>query len=254
MTDPVKISPTTMNYFYPCPAAFDFRRKYSLIKTPQHFTDGTDAHALMEGKEVPKASPKAIDYAKMLAKAREDYTLEMKHQELDQTFEIYPGINLHRIVDAVASMGGQPILVDWKTSSNLEYWPEILASKGNGTGYGKLSPKAAGFQGAAYLIPPPEDEIKKLGLKEWPQVIYFIVATSREYHVFPYSYSEEDHQNFISAARMTAAAIRQNIFPKNRGDACHIGEYIQCDFAEACYGVKGWEKKYKEKNNGNHRD
>lgn len=247
----IVLSASSISRFYTCPMAYKLSRQYKLAQEPQHFKDGTDAHAMMTGANVPTASPKALEYFKSLDKLRTQWGLKIEkgHQEVDQKFEIYPGIILHRIVDALAMLHDNLLVIDWKTASMLDYWAVAVsnANLDGGSTYGKVYPKAAGFQAIAYLIPPPKDEMKRLKITSWPNTIYFAVGTSRGTNaMYPYTLQEGDIENFIGAARMCAAAIRQDIYPKVK-DSCKVGEPMECSYLSACYQVKDWEKSYVKK-------
>lgn len=258
----IKLSASSMNTFFACPMAYWLGKNYKPAKVAQHFIDGTHVHALMEGKDVREASQRAKDYYNTLKEAQElwEIVIDPAHHEIEQRFEIYPGVDLHRIIDAIGFIKNIPILIDWKTASTLDYWNSVPQAN-TPEGYHHVSPKASGFQALAYLYPPPDEELKRLGLDEWPTTIYFVVGDPRGNHsVFPYSKQEGDDEGFLSAARIMAGSIKQGLFPRVRGDNCHAGEPMQCSMLPACFETKGWEKLYVEKsqdideptsNNGN---
>lgn len=248
-TNNIKISASGMNSFFTCPMAYWLGTQYRPAKTPQHFIDGSSVHKLMEGKEAPEASQRAKEYYQTLKETQEkwDILIDPAHHEIEQIFEIYPGINLHRIIDAIGFVNSVPVLIDWKTSSSLDYWDKVSQAWIQ-SGYSSIAPKASGFQALAYLLPPPKEMLKALGLDSWPQTIYFVVGTSRrEAGIFPYSIQEGDTEVLISAARIMAGSIKQGLFPRVRGEACHSNTPIQCGMLQACFETKGWEALYVEK-------
>lgn len=248
--DIISLAPSQMDFFYKCPARYGFSLRY---RTPfiQAFADGSDAHAIVKGEQRPDASDRAKAYANTFLKVIETWDFKMIAQEFPMEWWISPTVKVSGIIDALATMHGVPILIDWKTSSGLEYWNLEVTDAKTERGVTKINTKAASFQGKAYLIPPAEERIRQLGLESWPNTIYFVIGDYRgNANVIPYSYSEHDAENFIQSAKFMAAAIRNDIYPEVRGEACGIGTPIVCPFLDVCYKRRGWESKYKEKSNG----
>lgn len=244
-----QISASSMIQFFGCPASYGYSRKYQRVGIAQALVDGGDAHALMQGKAV-KASPRAQAYAETFKKVAEDweFTLHPEWQEVEQVFELRPGIMFKRIIDAIITLNdGVRVLVDWKTTSNLKYWPQITQAKIQ-AGFATVSPKAANFQAVSYLIPPPAEELERLGLDAWPTTIYFVVGTPEgEGHIYPYSLKDGDVDDFMGAARLMVGAINNNLLPRVKGDKCGVGGPMECPYLQVCYQVKGWDKFYTTK-------
>jgi hypothetical protein len=85
-------------------------------------------------------------------------------------------------------------------------------------------------------------------MDSWPDVIYFAVGTADGLtDIYPYTWNDVDYDEFITAARLMAGAIRHDLLPAVKGEACGAGGPMECGYLRRCYGVKGWERFYKEK-------
>lgn len=246
----MRISASSMMAFFKCPAAYRFGRIFASLTQKSSLTDGSHAHAIMTGEDPEGASAKAKAYAQTFRDACErfKFLLDPSLQEVNQLFTIFPGIELNRIIDGIATLpSGEQVLLDWKTTSDLKYWPKVVQAE-TPNGYGSVSPKASGFQAVSYLIPPPNDVMNSIGMTEWPTKIYFVVGTANgEMELHPYTLKDGDIEEFITAARLMRGAVEGNFLPAVRGDGCGVGGPMECDFVKVCYNVKNWEHYYRQK-------
>jgi hypothetical protein len=185
-------------------------------------------------------------------------------REVEQVYELFPGVVFKRIMDAVVRMPtGRLTIVDYKSSSKP--WKVIIGPDGE-----EVSPKAMTLQATGYLLPPPEPEsltLKPPGKPEvwlrqdnWPRQVLFINAPAQgDARWFLYNHSQADETAFLlfakNMATLTQLATDDEHAMKNRGDHCDgrwVGAKGQvygwaCPWLERCYQQPGFEKVYKRK-------
>lgn len=220
------VSVSSMKEFFSCHKQYYWRQRLSSKPEyePSFFRDGTDAHAAMEGKIPDKMSMAAMNYYSKLQTLVARYGYDLHEKEVYQKVEILPGVVLVRIIDAIASWNGDPLLIDYKTAN--QQWKTI--------GDSENMAKGMTFQAPAYLIPPDNES-------DWPDELHFLVAPSRGApQRFVYRWNEEAEENFFNAVRFMKANRDSQIM--NRGIGCDY-----CGYAAACYGIDGWENMYEIK-------
>jgi hypothetical protein len=243
----VQLSQSALEYYFGCPSRFRFATQWNSKDKVEALEWGTQAHALLANQknpEDPGITTEACFYADTLDLIAFNQGITVNHHEVSQYLDLGDGITFRRIVDGIGTWKvGQheiPVIMDWKTCEKGEWY------KAN-TGRGKrVSPKAMTFQAASYLIPPPMDEIDRLGLKEWPTTMVFVIGDMDGHgEIIAYEYNQEDIDNFYGACRTVQHAINADTFPKVRGYACgQRGGRFCCAFFDLCYNIKGWEAHY----------
>jgi hypothetical protein len=247
----VQLSQSALEYFCACPKRFHFATQWNSKDKVEALEWGTQAHALLANQAMPEdpgISNEACYYADTLEQVAYNHGITVNHHEVSQYLDLGDGITFRRIVDGIGTWKvGKleiPVIMDWKTCEKGEWY------KAN-TGRGKrISPKAMTFQAASYLIPPPQDEIERLGLKEWPTTMVFVIGDMDGHgEVIAYEYNQEDVDNFYAACQLVRYAINTESFPKVRGYACgQRGGRFCCAFFDLCYQIKGWEEHYDRTN------
>jgi CRISPR/Cas system-associated exonuclease Cas4 (RecB family) len=219
------ISPSGLNSFFTCQAQHAYGRVWKTKVMSQTLKDGNDAHMMMCGwsHQDIGASAQAAVFAEGLRRLESEHQYTVLERERKQRFQIARGIDLVRIIDAIAVKNGELVLIDYKTGN----WPW--------TKVGDYVPKAMGWQSKAYLVPPPPGLI---ALEEWATELHYLVVTKKgKPSVFKYKYQKEDKKELVAAARQvkkmgTPLKHRSWICPK------------YCDFNLMCFDVPGWERHY----------
>ena len=225
----IYLSPSSISSFFElkCPAAWKYSREWQFLEEEAiRFKQGTDAHALMEGKIEPESIEDAtvLKYYDKLSEARRRLEIETIATELWQEFEIVKGVVFRRKIDLLARVKGHRMVVDWKTSG------------GGWKAFEGITPQVLGFQSIGYLIPPPDVE-------DWPKQLMYVVATAwGPVKTFTYTYNKEDHKNLLDAIQIIKQAHTAKRFPKVKGYTCG-----GCDYRFVCYETDGWESRYKAK-------
>jgi CRISPR/Cas system-associated exonuclease Cas4 (RecB family) len=227
------VSPSSLTAFMTCPRQYLFRTQMSLKEMPPWITNGLDAHALLEGREVAHATDTATKYAAKLKKMERDSGILVMRREMRHKILLPGGVQMSRVIDLVGTINGEPILADYKTTSKM--W-EVIPGSG-----GMVSPKALSFQSFSYLLPiKPEDDIENpFGDGVWPKKIVFLIATKQSTQQFVVEWSEEGERNLLAAVEMMVTAIENKNFPAVRGDQCK-----NCFYRDACYKTPGWKDLY----------
>lgn len=230
----VQVSASALDMFFSCPAKLKYATQYQRDPLPDILKDGVDAHALLARQEAVTASITAIGYFESLWDLKCAYNIEIWKQEFTQMVNLGEDIYLKRIIDGIGEWQGRPVLLDWKTCEKGE-WPWFRR------GREKIVPKSLGFQAVAYLIPPEDYD------EDWPDTLLFIVSDAQGHgNVYAYNRSLEAEANFRDACRLFAHAVRNDLFPHYRGQACgQLGARWQCNYLECCYNLPGWETLYK---------
>lgn len=237
----VQVSQSALEAFFQCPARMDFMTRWERTPTPMILADGIDAHRILAGEEVPDASQSAVAFAENLWDLKEENGIELFSQEHEQVFELEDGIWFKRIIDGIGYWQGEPVLIDWKTSIKGP-WAFFR------NGRSRIVPKSMTFQAVSYLIPPPEDELERLGIPAWPEQILFLVSNATgQGDICAYTRNAEDEENFRKACRLYAEAVRKAYFPRVRGNVCGIPNTSwACNYLELCYQLPGWEQKFRQ--------
>ena len=226
---PFRISATALKNFYTCPQRYLYYTELEPLQPkPKWLQDGIDAHALMAGETVPKASPEATRHYARLTDLVEIAELRILAREVRQEIKLTRYVNLVRIIDALGyDKYGQPVLMDYKTVNKM--W------------YGRAF-ETETFQTQVYLLPPE----KPKPLSAWPTTMLYLVSSGDgKQQIFPSRKDKDDRENVIHAVGVIRDAAKRGWFPKNRGYNCRY-----CDFCDACYKAPGWEKLYKERKHG----
>jgi len=203
--------------FFGCARKYKLAKEWRALKVKPWLELGSQVHALMDNKVPNECWPKAIRIAERLVEAEKDYGFKVLEREVKETVTLAKGLKLVRIIDVVGEYQGEPVLLDYKVPNKP--WYTINRQR----------PKAMGFQPPAYLFKRPE---KKM---------YFLVAPADDSPVKAHLYEscKGDEKNVIQAVRIVRHASKMDYFPYNRGFQCKW-----CDFANMCYGKKGWEDEY----------
>ena len=214
---PFYVSVSGLGKFFTCPAMYDYSRKYVYTgPLSPALQMGINVHAALAGtKDEEELSTTEAVYLKKLRILELPY--EIQGRELQQDVPLTVGIRLVRVVDALARLEGEPVLLDYKTARVP--WFTISGHV----------PEAWGWQASAYLI-PPED------VKEWPKQIHFLTAPLEgQPEVHAYSRILKDLDHVKQAALIVRSAVRYGWLPKRQGWLCK-----NCDFADLCYDVPNW--------------
>ena len=158
----VQLSASALDYFFSCPGKLLMSSSYDPVEMSQPLVDGIHTHRLLAGESVPEASEAAVGYYESLFELAATYEIDVAAHEVEQVFQLEEGLWYKRIIDGVGTWQGLPVLIDWKTSAKGP-WPYF-----RGDNRRKIIPKSLTFQAVSYLIPPPDEEIQRLGLASWP--------------------------------------------------------------------------------------
>lgn len=237
----IQLSQSSLESYFQCPARLKLssewkrRDEYMAIA----LRDGIDAHALLAGEAVPDASPSAVGYYESLLDLQIANGIEVHTHERIQTIQLWEGVYYKRIIDGIGTWQGIPVVIDYKSSSK---GPWMYFKSGRR----KIIPKAHSFQAVSYLLPPHEEELDALGMDVWPDTFLFLVSDAMGHgEVVTYQRDPAMEENFYSACRQVADAIRAERFPNYYGGSCGIlGTSWACSFLEMCYQVDGWENIY----------
>lgn len=258
----VYLSPTGLQDTV-CPAKLCFTQHWERRKEGDNF--GSQVHRHMKKgtdfdpkKDFPSVNPILLKLRNMEASL--GYTV--LGREVEQVFELFPGVWFKRVMDAIVRMpAGKLIVVDYKSSSKP--WKTIIGPDGE-----DVAPKAKTIQGTGYLLPPPDGYCvglikgKKLFLDKnnWPTQVMFINAPAQgDARWFPYDRNAVDEGNFERLARYAAQTILDTPDDagalKNRGEHCDgrwTGAKGQeygwaCPWLEMCYNQSNWKKLYKRR-------
>jgi hypothetical protein len=221
------VSPSGLNSFFTCQAQYVYGRMWKAKVLSDTLKDGLDAHMMMCGwsHQDIGASAQAAVFAEGLKRLEKENGYHIIDRERKQRFQLARGIDLVRIIDAIAVKDGVGVLIDYKTGN----WPW--------TKVGDYVPKAMGWQSKAYLVPPPPGIIQ---LTEWPKELHYLVVTKKgKPAIFTYSHVKEDKKELVAAARQLKN-VEKSIYLKHRSWICP--KY--CDFNLICFDVPGWERHY----------
>lgn len=235
----VQLSASAMEAYFQCPRKLLMASRWQGTQMATAQRDGLDAHSLMAGDLCPHASPTACAYAETLTDLALANGITVNHHEVLQTFEIGDDVIFKRIIDGIGEYQGVPVLIDWKTAKKGE-WPSFHHNRK------KYVPKARGFQAVAYLIPPPPEELERLGLDAWPEQILFVIGDAYGGGEIVALKRDADLEvNFYRACWKVAEAIRNDDFPAYYGGSCGLlGTSWACDFIPICYNLPDWEAMY----------
>lgn len=224
-----------------CPAKVKFYEKYNMKKMPPALDFGIRVHSMIEeGLPNPHPEPDEVlahDTAERLLNLVEKKGYVILDQEVRHLARLTDDIQVFGIIDAIASLDGEPVLVDFKTGA--------YGWKKTKTAHGEIVvPKASGFQGAIYLTKPyPESTSDYWDGGVWPGEMHYLLAPKNgTTQIHKYHENDWDRQNLIHAAQLYAEAERTGKFPKNKGWLCS-----NCDWFHACWETKGWEDRYIER-------
>jgi len=264
----VYISPTGLQSWLECPAKLWYSQAWERREQEDNF--GSQAHRHMESgtpfdakKDFPKVEP-------ILRKLRE---LEMQlgytvlGREVEQTWEMFPGVMFKRILDAMVRLpAGRFAIVDYKSSSKP--WKVIrgcVTKRGKTVELSDIAPKARTLQAAGYTLPPPKDctfmspNGFTLLSSEWPDRVLFLNAPeSGDARWFMYERNQADEEAFRQLAAIASLSMKggtADYLIKNRGDQCD-GRWTgakgqvygwQCPWLEMCWEQRGWKNLYRKK-------
>jgi hypothetical protein len=260
----VYLSPTGIQDSLICPARLYFSQSWERRKESDNF--GSQVHRHMKDGTGFDAKADFASVEPILRKLREmekmfGYTV--LGREVEQVYELYPGVVFKRIMDAIVRMPtGRLTIVDYKSSSKP--WKVIIGQSGE-----EVSPKAMTLQGAGYLLPPAHEVLLPLGSgkdtiyldkNNWPRQALFINAPAQgDARWFLYPRNELDEGSFlrfaVDAAKTVASTADEAHALKNRGDHCDgrwVGAKGQeygwaCPWLERCYQQPNYERVYKKK-------
>lgn len=238
----IQLSQSSLEAYFQCPwrlkLSSQWKRKPEYVSSA--LTDGTHAHALLEGKQVQEASPSAVGYYESLMDLQVRSGIEIWAHEVQQVVHLFEDVYYKRILDGIGLYKGTPVIIDYKTSGKGP-WPYFRS------GRSKVIPKAHSFQAVSYLIAPNEQsELDRFGLSAWPETFLFLVSDAMGHgEVVAYQKDAEMEENFLTACRVVADAIRKDQFPRYHGGSCGLlGTSWACSYLEMCYQTPGWQDVY----------
>jgi hypothetical protein len=224
-----------------CPAKYTFYQKWNLAKMPPALDFGIRVHKMMQeglpNPHTPAQDLEAVEIAERLLNLVEKAGYRILAQEVKHIAPRTDDIQMFALIDAIAELDGEPVLVDFKTGARL--WKKWKTMHGE-----IVTPKAAGFQGTIYLTPPyPGSTSDHWGAGIWPNEMHFLMAPKEgPTHIYKYYTNEADKQNLIRAATMLKDAADRGWFPKNKGWLCE-----SCDWMQVCWELPDWERHYVER-------
>lgn len=242
MGDKITISNSKLSQFLSgCPAKAVFYKKYNMKKMPPALDFGIKVHSMVEAG-LPNPHPEAQDFAvhetaERLLNLVDKAGYTILAQEVRHIAPLTKDIDVFGIIDAIAELDGEPVLLDFKTGARA--WQKRKLASGE-----VVVPKAMGFQGSIYLTPPyPESTSDYWEGEVWPNELHYLLApktgTTQVYKFYEDVWAR---QNLIHAAQLYAEAERTGKFPKNRGWMCS-----NCDWMHVCWETPGWEERYIER-------
>ena len=236
------VSASALNQFMSgCPARYTFYQKFNMVKVPPAMDFGIRVHRMLEsGLPNPHTTPADLDAAEIaerLLNLVEKAGYKILEQEVRHIAPLTADIQVFGIIDAIAELDGEPVLIDFKTGARQ--WKKWKTEDGE-----VFVPKALGFQGPIYLTPPNLGSTSDYWKgKVWPGELHYLLAPNDgPTTIYHYYDSVEDRQNLIRACTMLKDAVDRGWFPLNRGWLC-----ADCDWFPACYRTVGWERHYVER-------
>lgn len=214
-----KISTTAMSRFWTCPYSYLLGKTMKPKVLPKWMETGTRCHQALAGEDVD-LSPQERDMVESILDTLKEDQYDISDTEVRQYFPITKDIDGVRVIDAIATQNGKPVLIDYKFATKPSSWQHT---------YG-ISPKSRGFQAYMYLIPPFNHK------GEWPKEIHFIVQPGIVYVTLAES---EKIKELQESAELILYAERNNLFPRDEGWKCN-----GCLYFHACHELRGWEDRY----------
>jgi CRISPR/Cas system-associated exonuclease Cas4 (RecB family) len=217
-----------------CPYKFPLYKKYTRESLSKAEKFGIEVHKMMErGLPNPPEITDAYEIAYKLQTMTNNLGYKIIDREVTHIAPLTEGIQVFGIIDAVAELDGEPILIDYKTGARK--WADVKTIHGE-----LITPKSVGYQGPVYLTRPYED--KYFG-GEWAGELHYLLAPNNGVtQVYKYHQNDTDDQNLIRTAKIIKDAADKGWFPKNRGWLCG-----SCSYKHACYETPNWKKYHKVK-------
>lgn len=234
------LSKTSLEQFMSgCNYRFPLYRKYTRLRISRYEKFGIAVHQMLEAgvPESPDDNLSEWEIADKLETMVDKLGYHILDREVKHIAKLTDGIQVFGIIDAIAELDGEPVLIDYKTGGRA--WKTITTEQGE-----IVVPKAAGFQGPIYLTKPYGGSISDYwGNGLWPGELHYLYApntgvTKRH----RYYKNDIDDQNLLHAAGLLKDAVDRGWFPKNVGWQCE-----GCDWRNVCYKTPGWEKYHGEK-------
>ncbi|MEK7178158.1 MAG: hypothetical protein AAB721_00665, partial [Patescibacteria group bacterium] len=186
MSKPFTISKSALEQFLSgCPARYQFYKKYNLAHMPPALDFGIKVHKMIEqGLPNPHTTPEdldAVEIAERLLNLIEKAGYKILAQEVQHIAPLTDDIQLFSVIDAIAELNDEPVLIDFKTGARL--WKKWKTMHGE-----LVVPKAMGFQGTIYLTPPrPGTTSDHWGEGVWPDQMHFLMAPKEgPTHIYKY--------------------------------------------------------------------
>jgi hypothetical protein len=234
------ISKTALEtYLSGCSWRYQLYKRYTRLKVSPAETFGIAVHQLMQHGLPPAGSEPTVDLdayevARKLFLLENNLGYKILGREVKHFGLLVPDIQVFGIIDAVAELNGEPVLIDYKTSSRA--WKEVVGAGGE-----IIVAKSRGFQGPIYLTPPRE--YKYFTGKSWAKQLHYLIAPENgvtAVHIF--SENDADRRNLIQAAQMLKRAVDAGEFPLNEGWLCD-----SCEWLHACRQTPKWQQYHGEK-------
>ena len=243
MSKPITLSKTSIEQFMSgCNYKYPLYKKYTMKKMSPAMQFGIDVHQMLEEGVPQFANEDTIDIRVYeIAQKLETMTNKLGYHILDREVKhiapLTKDIQVFGIIDVVAELDGEPVLIDYKTAAQT--WKTVTTQEGE-----LIVPKAVGFQGPIYLTTPYAGSSSDYwGDGLWPGELHYLLApTNGLTKVHKYYDNATDRENLLQAARQIKAAVDAGAFPKNRGWMCG-----QCDWKNVCYQTRDWRKYHEEK-------
>lgn len=242
--DRIFLSPSGLKAWYDagCPRRWHYDRDWR-PKEPNEFIEtGIETHAVMAGAmdlDEAKWKNTPMFQEKLQALINLSGLMKVGKPELEQQFEILPGVVWTRILDQLArTTAGTLIALDYKTTG--AGWKFLENTF--------IAPQALGTQSIGYLYRPPATmEVWDWPAKpDWPETLWYLVVSFRgPGNIIPYQYTRVDEENFFGLLRGAVAAIREaraSNWPRAYGRNC-----LGCPFDKMCFNLDGHEKFYEKK-------
>lgn len=244
----IKLSQSALNFWFEagCPARWHFSRDWRLKQSSEPLIRGSQVHEMLAGQ---RPAEKTEDryvlpfYNKIVDLLRANDLELIEPPELDQRFEIKPGVDWARVIDRLARRkSGELVMIDYKAGGSQ--WKRLENTA--------IVPQSLGTQAVNYLLPPPTDMPDELWptKPEWPTTLWFVVASFRgPADLIPYHLIPDDVNNFYGLLDLAIAQIgaaKEAGWPKAYGKVC-----LTCEFRQMCFDLPGWRKLYVRKRKRN---
>ena len=205
------------------------------------FDLGIRVHKMLEdglpNPHTPPADLDAAEIAERLLNLVEKAGYKILAQEVKHLAPLTADIQVFGLIDAIAELDGEPVLIDFKTGARQ--WKKWRTEEGEVFVHQPLA-----FWVFIIFPPPYPDSTSDYWKGEvWPSEMHYLLApTEGPTTIYKYYESDEDKQNLIRACQMLKSAVDRGSFPLNRGWLC-----TDCDWMHACYKTVGWQKYYIER-------